>query len=92
MRARLLHLAAVQHDDAVGVADGGQAVGDHERGAALHQVRERLLHEPLGFGVERRGGLVEDQDRRVLEEARAMAMRWRWPPDRRLPRSPITVS
>ena len=36
------------------------------RGAALHQRLERRLHQPLGLGVERRGRLVEDQDRRVL--------------------------
>ena len=34
----------------------------------LHQVRERVLHEQLGLGVERRGRFVEDQDRRVLQE------------------------
>ena len=36
--------------------------------AALHQRLQRGLHLPLGFGVERRGRLVEDQDRRVLEQ------------------------
>ena len=41
---------------------------DDERRAVPHQVRQRLLHQPLGFGVERRGRLVEDQDRRVLQE------------------------
>jgi hypothetical protein len=33
----------------------------------LHQRRQRLLDVALGLGVQRRGGLVEDQDRRVLE-------------------------
>ena len=28
---------------------------------------ERVLHQPLGFVVERGRGLVEDQDRRVLQ-------------------------
>ena len=32
------------------------------------QLRQRLLDRPLGLGVERRGRLVEDQDRRVLQE------------------------
>ena len=32
------------------------------------RLRERLLHQPLGLGVERRGGLVQDQDRRVLQD------------------------
>ena len=43
--------------------NGGQAMRDHEGGAALHEVGECPLHEPLGLGVERRGGLVEDEDR-----------------------------
>ena len=41
---------------------------DHERCAALHERLERLLDVALGFAVERGGGLVENQHRRVLEE------------------------
>ena len=32
------------------------------------KLRQRWLDRPLGLGVERRGRLVQDQDRRVLEE------------------------
>ena len=60
--------ALVEHQDAVGVADRGEAVGDHEGGAALHDLVERRLQLALGRGVERARRLVEDQDRRVLEE------------------------
>ena len=60
--------ALVQHDDLVGVAHGGEAVGDHQHGALAHQPVDRLLHQPLGFGVERAGGLVEDEDRRVAQQ------------------------
>ena len=35
---------------------------------ALGQLEQRLLDHPLGLGVERGGRLIEDQDRRVLEE------------------------
>jgi hypothetical protein len=41
---------------------------DHDRGAAAHQRVERGLDLALRFGIERRGRLVEDQQRRVLEE------------------------
>ena len=41
---------------------------DHERRAALHETLDRLLHEPLALAVERRGRLVENEDRRVLED------------------------
>ena len=59
---------ALDHQDLVGAADGGQAVRDHERRAALHQVREALLDQRLRLGVEARGRLVEDQDARVGED------------------------
>ncbi len=58
----------LEHEDRVGAAHGGQAVGDDERRAVAHQRRQRVLHELLGFGVERRGRLVEDQDRRVAQQ------------------------
>ena len=41
---------------------------DHDRGAPLAQFGDRLLHVALGFGVERRGRLVEQDDRRVLDQ------------------------
>ena len=60
--------AAVDDVDAVGAAHGRQAVGDQERRAAGHQPLQRLLHLRLALGVERAGRLVEQQDRRVLQE------------------------
>ena len=33
-----------------------------------HEFVQRRLDEPLGLGVERAGGLVEDQDRGVAED------------------------
>ena len=41
---------------------------DHEYGPALGQPTERFLDQRLGFGVDRRGGLVEHQQRRVGED------------------------
>ncbi len=60
--------SVVQHDDAVGLQHGGQPVRDDDGGAGRHQRLERLLHGALAFRVERTGGLVEQQDRRVLED------------------------
>src|SRR5437660_10527212 len=59
--------ARVQNDDAVSPLDGGEPMCDHERCAALHERLERLLDMALGFAVERGGGLVENEHRRVLE-------------------------
>ena len=46
--AALLHdVAVVEHDDVVGVDDGGEPVGDDDRRAPLEGAGERLLHERL---------------------------------------------
>ena len=43
-------------------------MGDRDHGAAAHQAAERLSDRFLGFAVESGGRLVEQQDRRVLQE------------------------
>ena len=68
VRALLDDASAVEHDDAVAVLDRRQPVRDDDRRAPAHQLFERRLDQPLRLGVERRGRLVEDQDRRVLED------------------------
>ena len=60
--------AAVQDDDPVGVADGGEAVGDDEDGPARQELSQGALDEPLGLGVQVRRGLVQDQDRGVAQD------------------------
>ena len=55
-------LAILQHDDPVGAADGGEAVGDDEAGAAFEQGFQRLLNLTFGVRVDVGGGLVEDED------------------------------
>ena len=68
VRALLDDPAVVEHDDQVGVPHGREAVGDHERRPAHHQLVERVEDHGLGPRVDRRRRLVEDEDRRVLEE------------------------
>jgi hypothetical protein len=58
----------LQHDDLVGVDDGRKAVGDGQHGPVAAEGAQFFLNGALGLGVERGGGLVEDQDRRVLED------------------------
>src|SRR5512143_481862 len=60
--------AALVDQDPVGAKDRRQPVGDGDRGAALHQALECGLDQPLGYGVERRGRLVEDEDPGILEQ------------------------
>src|SRR5690242_18591700 len=60
--------ALFQHDDLVGAPDGRKAVGDHNHGAVLHQIGKRLLYQHFTLGVEVAGGLVQNQDGRVLDQ------------------------
>ncbi|TKW51306.1 hypothetical protein CTA1_2384 [Colletotrichum tanaceti] len=60
---------AVGHDeDDVGVLDGGEAVGDHDHGAAALCGVEDGLDAALGLAVEGAGGLVEQQQRGPADE------------------------
>ena len=44
MRTTLDDVAVVEHHDHIGIAHGGQAVGDDEDRTALHQVINTSLH------------------------------------------------
>ena len=68
MAAAFGDAAAFEDEDLVGVADGGEAVGDDEARAVFHQMVEGFLDETLGGGVNTGGGFVEDEDRRVFQE------------------------
>ena len=80
---RLDDRAFLHHADEVGVLHRRQPVRDDEGGAVLGELRQAPLHQPLRFGVERARRLVEQQDRRVLEdrarERQALALAAREP-------------
>ena len=63
--APLDDLALLQDHDGLGVADGGEPVGDDEHGAARHQPVHALLDELFRAGVDGAGGLIQNQHRRV---------------------------
>ena len=58
----------LQHDDAVGVGDGREPMGDDQRAAPSPDAGEARLDRPLGPGVEGARRLVQHQDRRVLQD------------------------
>lgn len=60
--------ALLQHDDAVGLLHGSEAVRDNQRAAILRRIVQRPLHQPFAGGIERAGGLVEQQDGRILQD------------------------
>ena len=58
----------IEHDDRVRVAHRREPMRDHERGAVAREALEGRAYGGLADGVQMRGGLVEDQHGRVLEE------------------------
>ncbi len=66
MCAALGDAAAFEHDNPVRLFHGRESMGNDERRAVAHQLRERGLDMPLGLGVERGGCLIQDQNRRIL--------------------------
>ena len=60
--------AAVEHDEPVHAADCRQPMRDGDDRAPFHQFGELFLDRRLDLGIERRCRLVEDQDRRVLQD------------------------
>ena len=65
VRALLDDLAAIEHQDAIEAAHRRQPMRDHDRGAALHQPLHRLLDQRLGFRIQARCRLVQDQHREI---------------------------
>ena len=56
--ALLNQTPAVENEDLVGVADGGEAVGNHQHGFVLHQGGEGAHEQGFVFGVGKGGGFV----------------------------------
>src|SRR5687768_5666505 len=65
VRAVFDDLAVLERDDAVGNAHRRQPVRDDDDGAVLADEPHVLLNRALGFGIERAGRLVENQDARI---------------------------
>lgn len=68
MGARLDEPPLPEDEDAVGISEGGKTVGDRDGGAPRRESVQRLLDIFLGFGVERGGGLIKDQDLGVVDQ------------------------
>ena len=62
----LLNAVAVNDENTAGRADGGQAVGDDEGGAALCQLVKGGLDAGLGDRVQGGGGLVQNKNGRIF--------------------------
>src|SRR5947209_449916 len=67
MLADLDDTAAVEDADKIGIDDRRQPVRNHDRRTTAHQRSQGGLYLALALGIERRGRLVEQQDRGVLQ-------------------------
>ena len=72
MRARRDDPSALHQHDTVGEVDRRQPVGDDERRASLHHAVQRVVDLLLDLDVDRARGVVEDEDRRIGDEQRAI--------------------
>ena len=68
MRALLHDAPPLDHGDAVGAHDGGQAVRDDHRRPPLHQLVQRVLHHALALRIECTRGLVQQEHAGILDD------------------------
>src|SRR5262245_49106204 len=68
VRAALDDASIFDREDDVGFDDRFEVVSDDDDGLARSQASERFEHQLFGRRVEPRGGLIEDQDRRVADD------------------------
>ncbi len=65
--SRFYNSSAVEHEQAIRVANRGKAVSDDERGPVACNARQCSLDGHLAFDVERRGSFVENQNLRIRQ-------------------------
>lgn len=65
MAATLNNASVIQHHDNIGILNGGEPVGNDEHRSAVHQRIHACLDNAFRPGVNGRGRLVQDHDRRV---------------------------
>ena len=68
MRAGAGDAAILQHDDLIGKAHGGRALGDDERRRTMIHGADGAAESGVGCIVERGGAVVKNQDVRLFDE------------------------
>ena len=67
MTAMLHDTSFVEDIDFVSIANGAQTMRYADGGTMLHQTLKGLLHQMLALCIQRTGGLIKNQDGRILE-------------------------
>src|ERR1700748_1023634 len=65
MSSTLNDASVLNHQDLIGSANRGEPVCNHKNSTALHQEIETALNQGFGFGIERAGGFIKDEDTRI---------------------------
>ena len=68
MRPLLDDPAMIHHQNTIAGQHRRKPMGDHQRGALLHQIFQRGLHKRFAFGIERGSRLVQQQQRRIAQD------------------------
>jgi hypothetical protein len=63
--------AGIHDDGSVGLLNGRKPVRDYQRRAPAHRALQRMLHGGFGMRIEVARGLVEQQDRCILDARRS---------------------
>lgn len=59
-------LAVIEHDDTVEFCDSAQTVSDDNTGTSFYECIEAGLDELFRLTIERAGGFIKHEDRRVF--------------------------
>src|ERR1700721_106866 len=68
MRSVFAKLAFVHDEDGVRLLNGGEAMGDKDRGGASDHAGQRKPNAKFSVGIDRRGSLIENEDAGVVRK------------------------
>ena len=68
MRPDIDDVATVQHQDLMAVGQGTEPVRHDQHGPAKRDALDVGIDQRLAFRIERAGGLIQDQDARIMDQ------------------------
>ncbi len=60
--------AGIHNHNTIHLLNGRQTMRDDQCRTVFHQTFQRHLHQPLTFGIQRTGSLIQQQDRRIFQD------------------------
>ena len=61
-------LPPLHHHDRIRRQNRAEPVRDHKRRPLVHQLLDRLMDQMLALGIDLAGGLIQNQDRRLMKD------------------------